>query len=150
MSIMRYQNNAPHAILERSYDIAIARFKKEQPIRAAALTPGAELEGIPWYFPEFQAYMRTKRILNTGTIEIVGAFKFSGRPGFAEVAADFVRSLGCTTVVLDCFEPVADAWIKAGFHTYAVEPFNPKLVPDDWPKGMGEPRVLYMRKHYGG
>lgn len=137
------------SVMGAEYSQALQVFKDSHPVSKWALTQELTA-GLPWYFPKHNAYARIAR-LDSGALEITGAFKLSDVPHFVESIVDLCRTMGGQTVQIDCFAPVTTAWARAGFNTYAMDPFNIELAPEGWPIHMlGTPNVMYMRKHIGG
>ena len=120
-------------IPEHEYSKALHLLRRASPAQAWGLT--FRPEGDKYLFPEHGVYVCLKA-LRHNTVEVTGCFRLwaDGKRGAAQGVIDLCRTLGFSTVELDCFEPVAPAW----------------YAPSLWLPEYGKPDVLYLRKHFGG
>lgn len=131
------------------YKHALKAFEEQNPTRAKMLTPDIE-GGVCYFFTAYRGYVNLIE-LNPGLFEVRGAFKLEGgAPGFAEAIVTWCRLLGGTVIQLDCYSTVCGVWLKAGFDTYRIEPFDITQAPKDWPEVYGHPDVYYMCHYIGG
>ena len=135
-------------ISEYKYSRALHLLRRDNPTAAWGLT--SHPEGDKYQFPEHGVYT-CLRAVNSSTVEVTGCFRVGeGKRGAAHGVVDLCRTLGFSTVVLDCFEPVAPAWYAAGLLLYRQERFDTAYAPSLWLPEYGKPDVLYLRKHFGG
>jgi hypothetical protein len=136
------------SIPEYEYSRALHLLRRDNPTAAWGLT--FRPEGDKYLLPEHNVYVCLKAMHNC-TVEVTGAFRLGeGKAGACAAIVDLCRTLGYSTMVLDCFIPVADAWRRAGLVEYAIEPWKSEYAPGLWLPEYGTPSVVYMRKHFGG
>ncbi len=136
-------------ITEHAYRRAQHLLRRDSPARAWGLTFSPE--GDKYVFPEHGVYVCLKE-LRYNTVEVTGCFRLGadGKRGAVQGVIDLCRTLGFSTVELDCFEPVAQAWFAAGLLLYRRDRFDTAYAPRLWLPEYGKPDVLYLRKHFGG
>lgn len=135
-------------ITEQEYSRALNLLRSENPAAAWGLT--FRPEGDKYVLPEHAVYV-CLRAAKHGAVAVEGCFRLGeGKRGAAQGVVDLCRTLGFSTVELDCFEPVAPAWYAAGLRPYRQERFNPTYAPSLWLPEYGEPDVLYLCKRFGG
>ena len=136
-------------ITEQEYSRALHMLWRDSPAKAWGLT--FRPEGDTYLFPEHGVYVCLNALRNN-TVEVTGCFRLGagGKRGAAQSVIDLCRTLGFSTVELDCFEPVAPAWFAAGLLLYRRERFDTAYAPVLWLPEYGKPDVLYLRKHFGG
>ena len=136
------------SIPEHEYGRALRLLRRDNPAAAWGLTfrPG----GDKYLFPEYGVYVCLKAI-RPRTVEVTGCFRIGeGKRGAAQGVVDLCRTLGFSTMELDCFASVVLAWYAAGLMLYKQERFNIAYVLSLWLPEYGKPDVLYLRKHFGG
>ena len=136
-------------ITEQEYSKALHLLHRASPAQAWGLT--FRPEGDKYLLPEHDVYVCLKA-LRHNTVEVTGCFRLGadGKRGAAQSVIDLCRTLGFSTVELDCFEPVAPVWFAAGLLLYWRERFDTAYAPSLWLPEYGKPDVLYLRKHFGG
>ena len=136
-------------ITEQEYSKALHQLHRASPAQAWGLT--FRPEGDKYLFPEHGVYVCLKA-LRHNTVEVTGCFRLlaDGKRGAAQSVIDLCRTLGFSTVELDCFEPVAPVWFAVGLQLYWRDCFDPAEAPSLWLPEYGKPDVLYLRKHFGG
>ena len=136
-------------IPEHEYSKALLLLRRASPAQAWGLT--FHPEGDKYLFPEHGVYVCLKALRNH-TVEVTGCFRLlaDGKRGAAQGVIDLCRTLGFSTVELDCFEPVAPAWYAAGLLLNKRERFDTAYAPSLWLPEYGKPDVLYLNKHFGG
>ena len=136
-------------ISEYKYSRALHLLRRDNPAAAWGLT--FRPEGDKYLFPEHGVYVCLKA-LRHNTVEVTGCFRLwaYGKRGAAQSVIDMCRTLGFSTVELDCFEPVAPVWFAAGLLLCFRERFDTAYAPSLWLPEYGKPDVLYLRKHFGG
>lgn len=136
-------------ISEQLYSRALHLMHRASPAKAWGLT--FRPDGDKYLLPEHGVYVCLKALRNN-TVEVTGCFRreADGKRGAAQGVIDMCRTLGFSTVELDCFEPVAPAWFAAGLLLYRRERFDTAYAPILWLPEHGKPDVLYLRKHFGG
>lgn len=136
------------SITEHEYSRALNLLRRDNPTAAWGLTFSPE--GDKYLLPEHNVYVCLKAVHNC-TVEVTGVFRLGeGKAGACAAVVDLCRTLGYSTMELDCFVPVASAWRRAGLVEYAIEPWNSAYAPSLWLPEYGTPSVVYMRKHFGG
>lgn len=133
---------------EHEYSRALNLLRRDNPAAAWGLT--FRPEGDKYLLPEHNVYVCLKAVHNC-TVEVTGVFRLGeGKAGACAAIVDLCRTLGFSTMELDCFEPVAPAWYAAGLVLYKQERFDTAYAPRLWLPEYGKPDVLYLRKHFGG
>lgn len=137
------------SISEQEYSRALHLLHRDSPAQAWGLT--FRPEGDKYLLPEHGVYVCLKALRNN-TVEVTGCFRLraDGKRGAAQSVIDLCRTLGFSTVELDCFEPVARVWFAVGLELYWRDRFDTALAPSLWLPEYGKPDVLYLRKHFGG
>ena len=137
------------SISEQEYSRALHLLHRDSPAKAWGLT--FRPEGDKYLLPEHGVYVCLKALRNN-TVEVTGCFRLraDGKRGAAQSVIDLCRTLGFSTVELDCFEPVARVWFAVGLELYWRDRFDTALAPSLWLPEYGKPDVLYLRKHFGG
>lgn len=128
-------------ISKKVYNAVLAEFIENNPERGAHLTP--DPDGQAYFFPEYKGFAVLKGNADM-SCEIRGVFKLGDKPGFAHKVASWALATGHTSVHLDCFMPVSDAWAAAGLLAYKLEPFDEAKRPANWQDAWGTPSVVYM------
>lgn len=135
-------------IPEHEYSRARHRLHRVSPAKSWGLV--FRPDGDKYLFPAHGVYVCLKAHVHT--VEVTGCFRLGayGKRGAAQSVIDLCRTLGFSTVELDCFEPVAPAWFAAGLWLYRRDRFDTAYAPSLWLPEYGKPDVLYLRKHFGG
>ena len=135
------------SISEHEYSRARHLLHRDSPARSWGLK--FRPDGDKYLLPEYGVYVCLKALRNH-TVEVTGCFRLGadGERGAAHGVVGLCRTLGFSTVELNCFAPVAAAWRRAGLVEYAVEPWDPVYAPIHWLPEYGTPSVVYMRKHF--
>ena len=141
--------NRYESISEHEYSRALHLLRRDNPAAAWGLT--FRPDGDKYLLPEYGVYVCLKALRNH-TVEVTGCFRLGadGERGAAHGVVALCRTLGFSTVELNCFAPVAAAWRRAGLVEYAVEPWDSAYAPSLWLPEYGTPSVVYMRKHFKG
>ena len=134
------------SIPEHEYGRALHLLRRDNPAAAWGLT--FRPEGDKYLLPEHGVYVCLKA-MRPRTVEVTGCFRIGeGKRGAAQGVVDLCRTLGFSTMELDCFEPVAQAWYAAGLLLNKQERFDTAYAPSLWLPEYGKPDVLYLSKHF--
>ena len=137
------------SISEHEYSRARHLLHRDSPAQSWGLK--FRPDGDKYLLPEHGVYVCLKA-LRHNTVEVTGCLRLraDGKRGAAQGVIDLCRTLGFSTVELDCFEPAAPAWFAAGLLLYRRDRFDTAYSPSLWLPEYGKPDVLYFRKHFGG
>lgn len=87
--------------------------------------------------------------LENGGCYLSGVFslvKGNRLPSIVAHASTMAKTLGCDTLSLNCYQPIAHLYGQHGFSTAFQSPFHMFPKPKGWHDAMGEPDNCFMVK----